>query len=116
MSDIINVVIVEQPAETIEVIVDPDASPPILVEVSDPVGPPGPPGPPGPSGVGSATMTHIQLAASTVWTITHNFGYKPNVTCFENDDVEIEGTLVHIDNNSLTITYSVLVSGYAILS
>lgn len=77
----------------------------------------GPPGPPGPEPVLPPTSyVHIQGAASLVWTIHHNLGFKPNVTCFEDDDVEIHGELLHVDVNTLTVTYPILVSGYAILS
>lgn len=88
---------------------------PITAEVSivlaGPVGPPGPPLP-----ASSTSYVHVQNAASMVWTIHHNLGFRPNVTCFEDDDVEIHGELLHVDVNTLTVTYPIIVSGYAILS
>lgn len=77
-------------------------------------GPPGPPGPPLPPS--STAYTHIQNTPSLVWTIHHNLGFKPNVTAFESDDVVIYGELLHVDVNTLTITYPVLISGFAFLS
>lgn len=88
---------------------------PVTAEVSivlgGPVGPPGPPLSPA-----SASYFHTQGAASYVWTIHHNLGFRPNISCFEDDDVEIHGEIFHVDVNTLTVTYPILVSGYAILS
>jgi len=115
MTDIVINVTVSDPEPTvINVEVDDLVEEVIVVEVSDPTGPPGPPGPPGDAASGS--LFHQQSAANMVWTINHDLGFRPNVTCFESDGVQIVGDIFHIDENSLTISYSVLVSGYAVLS
>lgn len=72
-------------------------------------------GPRGSAG-SSAGITHIQTVSSTVWNITHSLGYYPNVSSFDSIGDQIEGDIDHIDNNSLTITFSASVSGVAYLS
>lgn len=70
----------------------------------------------GPAGVSSnSAYTYIQSAANTVWTINHNLGFYPQVSTFDAVD-QIEGDVDHINNNSLTVTFSAAVSGTAYLS
>jgi hypothetical protein len=51
-----------------------------------------------------------------VWTIHHNLGYYPNVTVFDSNDDEVEGDLDYTDDNNLTLTFAVPISGIAYLS
>jgi hypothetical protein len=89
-----------------------------------PTGPQGATGPTGPAGAAASTAdiiaatayTHNQLAATTVWTITHSLGFYPNVTVFDSADTMVEGAVLHNDENSLTITFSAAISGKAHLS
>jgi len=60
--------------------------------------------------------THEQLTPSTVWIVTHNFGFTPNVYTTDLQGNEIEGIVVPIDQNTLHVTFSEPVSGYAYLS
>jgi hypothetical protein len=100
--------------EPIEVIVP--HQPSIQVFVPRSVGPPGPPGPPGPASQSvGGTYTHVQGVAESVWTITHNLGFYPNVSCFSNGD-EIVGDIDHLDVNTTIISYAYAVSGSAYLS
>lgn len=62
------------------------------------------------------SFTHTQGAAATVWTITHNLGFYPAITVFDSGLSEVEGAISHQNVNSLTITFSVSISGTAYLS
>lgn len=96
-----------------------------------PTGPAGPTGPTGPQGVTGPTgpgassdpalpskvaYKHIQSAASTNWSITHNLHFFPNVTAFDSAGNIAEGSITHTNNNSLSIAFSAAISGTAILS
>jgi hypothetical protein len=72
----------------------------------------------GPRGVAAegAFYTHHQGVASTVWTINHALGFRPNVTVLDSLDEEVEGDIDYIDNNNLTVTFSANISGEAYLS
>lgn len=76
----------------------------------------GMPGPTGPAGGAASTQVFSQGVPSAVWTIAHGLGYKPNVQSFDSTDDQILGQILHIDNNSLTITFSAATSGYSVLS
>lgn len=64
----------------------------------------------------ATTYRHVQASASTTWTITHNLHFRPNVTVFDSAGTMVEGDVVHTNVNSLTISFSVAISGSAILS
>lgn len=82
-----------------------------------PVGPTGPTGPQGPVGpTPTIAYTHVQNLVSSTWSITHNLGFRPNVTTIDSANMNIEGTVQHTDNNSLTITFSIATTGFAYLS
>lgn len=75
------------------------------------VGQQGPPGPPGPEGPAGASYVHTQNSAATSWTVNHNLGFFPSVTCLNSGSVEIEGSVIHNSINQCTITFDVAVSG-----
>lgn len=79
-------------------------------------GPKGDTGPKGNDGTSGGSYVHNQSALSATWTIIHNLGYNPNVTTQDSSGTTIEGNLVHIDTNSLTISFSAASSGVAYLS
>lgn len=81
-----------------------------------PEGPPGPEGPQGPAGGTSGFYFHTQGAASNVWTITHNLGYRPNFVAIDSINDQILGVPSYPDLNTLVLTFSVPVSGTAALS
>jgi hypothetical protein len=56
--------------------------------------------------------------SGTTWNVTHNLGYRPSVTTTDNALTPnvIEGTVVHIDANSLTVTFTTNVGGTVYLS
>lgn len=61
-------------------------------------------------------FTYTQAAASATWNITHNLHFKPNVTVFDSSGGMVEGNIVHLSDNSLTISFSAQISGTATLS
>ena len=54
--------------------------------------------------------------AQTVWHITHDFTFTPNVTTTDESGQEIAGTVVYSSNRNITITFSQPVAGWAYLS
>lgn len=64
----------------------------------------------------SWSYTHEQQSNQYVWTINHNLGYKPSVDIIDNGGNSIEGDISYTDTNSLTITFTSLVSGFAYLT
>lgn len=84
--------------------------------VAGPPGPTGPQGPQGPGGGSAASYLHDQQVADDVWTIPHALGFFPAVNTFDTAGDEIEGEIAHIDNNNLTVSFNVAVSGQAYLS
>lgn len=56
-----------------------------------------------------------QESASNVWAITHNIGKKVICQTFNDDGEQIFGSIKHIDDNELHITFNSLETGYALL-
>jgi hypothetical protein len=85
-------------------------------------GPTGPTGATGPGGLGTAAIaaivsyTHNQSAASATWTITHNLNFRPSVNVFDSAGTMVEGSVTHINSNTLTVAFSATISGTAHLS
>ena len=59
---------------------------------------------------------HVQGSDSDVWTVEHNLGFYPSVTVFLSSGDVVEGAIEHQDTSTLTITFSVAISGTAYLS
>lgn len=59
------------------------------------------------------TYTHTQSVLSTVWNVVHNLGKHPIVQAEDNGGTLMIGTVHHIDNNSLTITFAMSMTGRA---
>lgn len=99
-------------------------STPVTVSVQDTdvvtvaaLGPQGPPGPPGPQGPpGTTGLTYNQTTSSTVWSISHNLGFYPNVQSFDTVGVEIHGTIEHVSENLVHIYHGAPEQGVAYLS
>jgi hypothetical protein len=81
-----------------------------------PVGHPGPQGVPGPPGPPGTAYEHSQGSASTIWTINHNLGYRPNVTLLTVGGVAFEGAITHTSNNQAVASFATPVAGSAICS
>jgi hypothetical protein len=62
------------------------------------------------------SYTHNQTSANTVWTINHGLGYRPSVTIFDNTATEVEGAITHVDNNNVSLEFSIAITGTAYLS
>lgn len=60
--------------------------------------------------------THDQMTPGLVWSITHDLGFFPNVMTFDSAGTQIIGDVVHINKNSMTITFSHSNAGKAYLS
>lgn len=73
-----------------------------------PTGPTGPTGPQGPAGTGAVSYRHVQSTPASVWTITHNLGYRPGGIFVEDTaHNQVNGRVQHVDANSLTISFFV---------
>lgn len=86
-------------------------------------GPTGPTGPQGPQGIQgipgdpeNISFKFEQQANSNSWTINHNLGYRPAALIQNYYNTTIEGSLQHQSINTLIISFSEPVSGYAYLS
>ena len=83
-------------------------------------GPAGPAGPTGATGPAGPTQTlgyvHTQNTVSSTWSITHNLGFKPNVTTEDSAGTVIEGSIAYPDVNTVVLTFSTATSGKAYLS
>ena len=66
--------------------------------------------------VGRASYEHMQGAASSSWSITHNLGFKPNVTVIDSAGNIVEGEIAYTNSNSLTVSFQSAFSGNAYLS
>jgi hypothetical protein len=62
------------------------------------------------------SYTHSQSAAAAQWVVTHNLGFKPNVTVFDSAGDVVEGHIIHNSINQLTLQFSSPMSGIAQLS
>ena len=62
------------------------------------------------------SYTHTQGQTSSTWEIEHNLGFYPSVNVFMSSGDVVEGAIEHQDTNTLTITFSVAISGTAYLS
>jgi hypothetical protein len=66
---------------------------------------------------GTNSYHHSQGPAASVWLITHNLGFMPNVTVEDSAHTVIEGGYIeYISANQLSITFSAAFSGDAYLS
>lgn len=81
-------------------------------------GPPGlqgPPGPAGPSGFAS-TFTWSPPDVQSIWNITHNLGRYPSVTVVDSQGREFKGDIIYLNDNLLSIEFTVPISGTAYLN
>ena len=103
------VVITTRVVEVVEV-----ASSATTVVVSTDRGPQGATGAPGVNG--PASFVHSQGVAASVWTVTHNLGWRPNATVLDSTNRTVEGDIVYTSANVLTLTFSSAFAGTAYLS
>ncbi len=80
-----------------------------------PQGPVGPQGPPGTPGVGAMYEFYFASATSE-WTISHGLDTYPVVTTFDLNNIEIEGSIVAPDRNTVIVRWDIPMSGTARLN
>ena len=66
--------------------------------------------------VGAISYTYEKQTNSTTWNITHNLGFRPAVTVIDYGQNNVECDIAHTNENSLILTFSEAISGYAYLS
>jgi hypothetical protein len=66
--------------------------------------------------VGRVSYEHTQGSSSNSWVITHNLGFKPNVTVVDSAGSIVEGEITYTNSNSITVSFQASFSGYAYLS
>jgi hypothetical protein len=66
--------------------------------------------------VGRVSYEHMQGSANSSWAITHNLGFKPNVTVIDSAGNIVEGEIAYTNSNSLTVSFQSAFSGNAYLS
>lgn len=59
---------------------------------------------------------HTQGSVSASWVITHNLGFKPNVTVVDSAGNIVEGEISYTNSNSITVSFQSAFSGNAYLS
>ena len=62
---------------------------------------------------GGASYTHDQMTASTVWNVTHNLNRHPSVVVVDSSGRVVEGDVVYVDSNRVTITFTAAFAGLA---
>lgn len=60
--------------------------------------------------------THVQGVPAEVWIVTHNLGFKANVTVVDSTDRTVIGDIQYNTNNQLTLSFMGAFSGKAYLS
>jgi hypothetical protein len=65
------------------------------------------------SGVGKSY--HI-TPASSLWVLTHDLEFSPNVTTTDESGQEIQGTVVYVNATTVNVVFSTPVAGWAYLS
>lgn len=117
-----NVSTVVAPADQVLEVHDPGVAGPQGLQgpqgVQGPQGPQGVQGPQGPQGdpSGPVSYTHTQYSASATWSITHNLGYRPNVTVSDSAGTIIEGGITYPTSNTIVLNFSSAFAGNAYLS
>lgn len=62
-----------------------------------------------------STFRHVQAAPLDVWTITHGLKSQPGVSALDASNQILVGDVQYVDDDTLTITFGVPVSGIAYL-
>jgi hypothetical protein len=56
---------------------------------------------------------HVQNSAATTWSVTHNLNRPVSVTVIDSAGTEIEGEVLHIDDDHIEVKFSAPFSGSA---
>lgn len=70
----------------------------------------------GTSSTPKLSYTHVQTVASALWTVTHNLGYRPNVTVVDSAETQIIPGMNYLDENSLELSFTGMTAGKAYCS
>lgn len=66
------------------------------------------------SGSGASVgYNHVQSSPSTLWTIAHNLGYLPDVSTIDAGSNVVDGSISHLNPNTLTVSFNIPTSGRA---
>jgi len=68
------------------------------------------------NGSGDRNREFEQAIPSTLWSITHNFGKRPAVTILTSAGDVVWAAINHIDDNSLTVSFTNPFSGKVVLN
>lgn len=64
----------------------------------------------------SLSYTHVQTSAAATWTVTHNLGYRPNVTVVDTADTQIIPGMTYLDVNTVELSFTGATAGKAYCS
>jgi hypothetical protein len=71
-------------------------------------------GPPGRPGIDAgSSYVHQQVSPSPNWVINHNLGFRPTVSLLSVGGVEIEGEIIHVSENIVSVFFVIPVAGSA---
>ena len=65
---------------------------------------------------GDKHFEHVQMEASSVWTINHGLGKRPSVTVVDSCGNVVVGDVAYLSTNQLTVTFNAEFSGKAYLN
>lgn len=63
-----------------------------------------------------STFTFTQGVAATTWSVAHNLNKRPSVSTVDSMETQVEGKVVYVDDNNLTIEFNAAMSGKAYLN
>lgn len=66
------------------------------------------------SNIPTITRTETAFGLQTLVTVNHNSGYKPSVTIIDNLGNQFIGSIQHINNNQIVVTFNSPQSGFII--
>lgn len=66
--------------------------------------------------VGTLSYVHTQPTVSDTWMVEHHLGWFPNVTVIDSTGTTVEGDLTHVNDRSMTLSFSGAFTGTAYLS
>jgi hypothetical protein len=67
-------------------------------------------------GTPQIAFTHVQAVASAFWTINHPLTFQPNVAVVDSSGEQVEGEVIYVDSDTVTVGFSAAFSGTAYLS
>lgn len=68
----------------------------------------------GPRGDAAEVFQHTQDIASSLWTVNHNKGYRPNATVYTAGWLEVSARIVHVSDNQLTVEFNTPQTGFVL--